>query len=78
MATAEDINAAAYLDMLPRLVDAHRGEYVLISNGDKVGCYPTEDAAFDDGYRKFGLDSFFVGVVSPVEQLAASRRFVSL
>jgi hypothetical protein len=45
---------------LPRLVQGHEGEFVLI-HGDQVDSFwPTEDAAYEAGCQRFGVQPFLV------------------
>ena len=79
MATApEDLNAAAFLAMLPRLLPAYEGQYVLIHSGERIGVFQSEDEAVEAGHLNFQLEPFFVAPVLGADQLAASPRIVSL
>lgn len=78
MTTAQDVNVGQFLTSLPNWLKDHEGQYVLMHDGERFGFYPTEEAAFEAGYQKFKLQPFFVQIVRPADQLAASPRFVSL
>jgi hypothetical protein len=58
----------------------HLGEHVLIKDADVVGFYPSLDAAFAEGTRRFGLEPFFVKQVQPRDVVNVSlfgRRMVA-
>jgi hypothetical protein len=52
---------ATYYRLLPELLrDGHEGEFILI-HGDQVDSYwPSEDAGYDAGCDRFGLEPFLV------------------
>jgi hypothetical protein len=52
---------------LPKLLAEHPGEFVLIG-GDRVDSFwPTEDAGYEAGCQRFGLEPFLVKQVQPHE-----------
>jgi hypothetical protein len=49
-----------YYRQLPRLLQGHEGQFVLI-HGDTVDSFwPTEDAGYEAGCDRFGVDPFLV------------------
>jgi len=52
---------------LPRILEQHEGEYVVIQGTSLVQYFKRYDEALEWAYSKFGLDSFFVKKVMPAE-----------
>ena len=50
----------------------HLGEYVLIKDNSVLGFYPSLDAAFDEGTRRFKLEPFFVKQIHPSDTVNVS------
>jgi hypothetical protein len=44
----------------PELLKTHAGQYALIHDDDLIGTYSSFADAYDEGVRRFGLDSFFI------------------
>jgi hypothetical protein len=51
---------STYLHLLPKLLDQHEGEYVVIKDTEAVRFAPTYEAALTWGYDMYGLAPFFV------------------
>lgn len=61
---------ATYEAALPSMLHKHKGQFVVI-HGSKVEDYfDSRTAALDWAYEKFGLEPFFVKLVSEEEQVA--------
>jgi hypothetical protein len=57
---------------LPQLLQEHEGEFALI-HGDSVNSFwPTEDAGYEAGCQRFGLDPFLVKLVQRTEPVRFS------
>jgi len=54
-----DQEVAYYLARLPEWHD-HEGQHVLIHGHEHFGFFPTEDAALEEGFRRFGRIAFLV------------------
>jgi hypothetical protein len=49
-----------YRRELPRLLQEHEGQFVLV-HGDRVDSFwPTEDAGYEAGCERFGIEAFLV------------------
>ena len=58
-----------YRRELPRLLQDHEGQFVLI-HGDRVDSFwPTEDAGYEAGCKRFGIEAFLVKQVLRVEPI---------
>ncbi len=55
----------------------HEGKYVLIKDSDVVDFFDTYADAINQGYKKFGLDPFFVKRVQRVEMVQFVTRLVA-
>jgi hypothetical protein len=49
-----------FRDALPRLLEEHRGKWVVFLDGVVRGVYADEDQAYAAGLETFGLDRVFV------------------
>jgi hypothetical protein len=54
-----DQEVAFYLEHLPEWHD-HEGKHVLIHGQEQFGFFPTEAAALEEGFRRFGRIAFLV------------------
>ena len=60
-----------------RWAEEHDGEFVLIRGTEVVGFYTTNEQALSEGYRRFGIVSFFVKKVSRQAQAHFVSRLVA-
>lgn len=56
-----------YNEHLGEWLGQYRGRYVLVNGHELVGVFNTADEALADGARRFGLSSFLVRRVEPVQ-----------
>lgn len=52
--------------------ERHLGEYVLIKGDQVIGFYPNLSEAFDEGTKRFGLESFFTKQIVPDDAINIS------
>jgi hypothetical protein len=78
MATSSDVNVEAFNAMLPKLLTEHAGKFVLLSDGKRLGIYPSYEEAVEAGIERCQFDQFFVEAILPAEQLAGAQRLVAL
>ncbi len=52
---------------LPAWRSQYLGKYVLIKGQEVVGFYDSLDSATKEGFKRFGLDDFFVTRIDPTE-----------
>jgi hypothetical protein len=58
-----------YRRELPKLLQEHEGQFVLI-HGDRVDSFwPTEDAGYEAGCERFGIETFLVKRVQRIEPI---------
>jgi hypothetical protein len=68
---------ATYEKRLPELLaDGHSGEFVLIKDDEVVGVYGRLELATEEGYRRYGLEPFFVKKVEPPNPPYVTRNLV--
>lgn len=63
-----------YRQQLPKMLNKHSGQYVVIKGTDTVHFSGTYEDALHWAYDKFGLDSFFVKRVSEDQDVAHFTR----
>lgn len=69
MAAALERELEAFKKELPRLLgEGHRGKYALVHGDQLNSLWPTQDAALDAGYDRFGLEPFLVKEVTDHEE----------
>jgi hypothetical protein len=51
---------AAFDQQLPELLKVHAGKFVLFKDGQLVGVYATDEAAYAVGIKRFGPDAVFL------------------
>ena len=59
-ARAVEDEQKAFDALLPKLLNEHQGEFVVLNCGRLVAFYPTHDAAYTDALERFGLDEAFL------------------
>ena len=57
---------------LPGLLLHHRGKYALFHGGEFTEVFDSEAAAYEEGVRRFGDDTFLVRLVTDPEEVQAS------
>jgi hypothetical protein len=57
---------------LPRLLESHRGEYALVYEDTIAGFFKTDNEAYEEGCRRFGLVAFLVKCVESPEKVIRS------
>lgn len=65
-----DKELKAYEKQLPKLLERHRGQYVVIHSGQVAGFFKTYAQAVRYGYKRFDLSPFLVQQVREFEQAA--------
>lgn len=65
--SALELDAAAFVRFLPRLLAEHPGKFVLIRAADQIKVLDTFDAALAEGYKRFKREPFFVKLIAPSE-----------
>ena len=69
-----DREARCYDQQLPRMLEAHAGQYVIIKGDSPAHFSATYEEALDWGYDQFGLDDFFVKKVDRDADVAHFTR----
>jgi hypothetical protein len=67
MADRLDAERKTYEANLPGWRAEHLGSFVLIKDQEVVGFFDSLDAATREGFRRFGLEDFFVSRIDPSE-----------
>ena len=67
-----------YEDRLPKWLNDHEGEYVVIKGDDAAHFSPDLESALTWAYSEFGLDGFFVKQVEPQGGVVHLTRDVNL
>jgi len=49
------------------LLKEHAGKFVLIRNGEVVGFYDTDEAAYEEGVKRFGNVPILIAKIEPEE-----------
>ncbi|MFQ5895020.1 MAG: hypothetical protein ACE5JJ_04270 [Nitrospinota bacterium] len=59
---------ALFEEKKAELLKSHEGQFALIKGRNLVGVFPTEEEAYKEGIRHFGLESFFIKKVVEEEK----------
>jgi hypothetical protein len=63
-----------YNRLLPKLLLAHQGKFVLIKGSDQAGTFDSYQDALAAGYAKFKLEPFLVKQIVPAERVSYFTR----
>lgn len=75
MGKALEQDLAAYVEMLPRLLEEAPGKFVLIHDGQRhEPLFDSFEEAIDEGYRRFKLAPIFVHEIVPIHERAEQER----
>ena len=61
-------NYEYFKKILPELLNQHKGEYVVISEGKEKGFFKSTKEAYDYGVKNFGLGNFILQIVEDEEE----------
>jgi hypothetical protein len=56
----------AFNAKLPELIKTHKDEFVLFKDGNVIDFYDSINAAYSDGLRRFGTETFLVDQVTDI------------